>query len=151
MPLVGAFIEFTEAARGLPRTLALRGGPIGMLRSTVTDFGTVWHWILAARTEVCPLMVGSASLQLWPCAVLDLGATGVSGREVTAKQDAGLWAALAAHGRVRWWVTAPVALEAQLGALLPLTQYEIHGRYEPLYRTATMGVSGALGVSMRIP
>ena len=149
--LAAAFVELDGALPQVLPGLALRAGAVGVFGSTTTAVGEVRHWIIAGRTDACPVQLGGTRVTLWPCAVFDLGATGASATRSTGSLDTGLWAALGAHARFRWWVGGPVALEAQLGVLVPLTRYEVYGGSEVLYRTAVAGLSGALGASIRLP
>jgi hypothetical protein len=151
LALAEAFVELGGALPQALPGLALRAGVVGILGSTTTAVGQVRHWVVAGRTEACPVQLGGARVTLLPCAALDLGATGASGTRSTGKLDTGLWAALGAHARLRWSVGGPVAVEAQLGLLVPLTQYELYGGSEVLYRTAAAGLSGSAGTSIRVP
>jgi hypothetical protein len=139
---LAGFAEVTPLPRA---SLVLRAAATGALGSSETAIGGVDHWIVAGRLEACPVRIGGRPLGLWPCGAVDLGATGASGtRSATA-----LWSALAAHWRLRWWVSRSFAAETELGALFPLTRCNFASRSAILYRTAPVGLSAALGVGVR--
>jgi len=147
----GAFVERNAAAREPLSGLALRAGVSGVLGSVESTVGPIQHWVLAARGEACPMRFGTSGISLWPCLGLDLGATGASGAEQGVLQETSFWSAVAASGRVRWLVTGPMALEAELGAFLPLTRYGYYAGSERLYESASVGVSAALGAVVALP
>jgi hypothetical protein len=137
----------TFVHRDVLPNLATRLAVVGLLGSPETAGGEVRHWVLAGRLELCPFRVAGPRLSLAPCAAADLGATSVSGY----RRDVAAWVALGAHGRGTWQLGGPVALEAELGALFPLTRYEVFAGSELLYESAPVGLSAGLGASVGFP
>ncbi len=151
LAFASAFAEVDSARTPALGEWAASIGAIGALGSTNTAVGEVRHWIVAVRGGFCPVGLGGTKAGLWACAGIDLGATGASGTGSTSQKDSGLWVAALAHARLRWWVGGPVGVEAQAGAVTPLTRYEYYAASEVLYRTRSVGFSGALGALILIP
>ena len=151
LALASAFLELDGALPQALPGLAIRAEAVGIFGSTTTSVGRVRHWVVAGRAELCPVRLGGASVTLSPCTAFDLGATGAAATRATGSLDIGLWAALAAHARLRWLVGGPVTIDADFGVLVPATRYEAYGASELLYRTSKAGITGALGTSMRLP
>lgn len=145
---VAAFVEVDRVAPGLLPHLALRAAAAGVLGSADTEVGTVSQRIAAGRLEACPLGVDTNRVSLFlPCLAGEVGAASLSG----TRRDTAFWSGLGAHGRLRWRVAGPMAIEAQVGALLPLTRYDVYGRTGLLFHTAPAGLSAAAGVSFGWP
>jgi len=100
-------------------------------------------WLAAARVEGCPLGLELGRLDLRPCAAFDLGAIGASAAGVS---DVAWWLSAAAHARAAVSF-GRLALEAQLGAVLPLTRYEVSAPAPApvLEHTKIIGLSCGLG------
>lgn len=104
-------------------------------------------WLGAGRLEGCPVGLELGRLDLRPCGALDIGAIGAS---AAGTSDAAWWLAAAAHVRAALvWRT--LALEAELGGVVPLTRYEVEsaGR-DRLEATKIIGLSCALGARLRL-
>ncbi|MEI9937546.1 MAG: hypothetical protein WDO69_10035 [Pseudomonadota bacterium] len=138
----GLFGELeAPASFALPRASlrgVLRGGlaPNGHADSKV--------WLAAGRIEGCPVGFDFGRLDLRPCAGLDVGAIGASAAGVS---DVAGWLAFALHARASIAFNS-FALEAQVGAVLPITRYEVATTRaaETLEATKIIGFTGGLGV-----
>jgi hypothetical protein len=131
-------------AFALPRA-SLRGMLHGALRPASN--GDVKVWLAAGRVEGCPFGWELGRLDLRPCAALDAGAMGASWAGVS---DAAFWLAAAAHARGSLSLGS-VALEARVGALLPLTRYAVTAADsgQTLEDTRIIGFSCGLGARVR--
>jgi len=116
--------------------------------SAAASDGDAKAWLAGARLEGCPVGFVWDRLDLRPCVALDLGAVGASAAGVS---DAAFWAAGAAHGRLGLLLGA-VELEAQAGAILPLTRYEVTAgaAATTLESTKPVGFGAALGAKIRL-
>lgn len=85
----------------------------------------VQGWIGAARIEGCPVSLGSKLVQLRPCTGFDLGVLRAVGSESSGASSSGFWAAWSTHARVTWEPETTWGLDAQVGVIVPLTQYEL--------------------------
>ncbi|HEU5074161.1 MAG TPA: hypothetical protein VFU02_08310 [Polyangiaceae bacterium] len=142
----GPFGEL-EAPRSfsVPRAtlrVALQGG----LRPDADASARVW--LAAGRVEACPLAVGPRTSSLHPCVASDFGVIDASAGGVN---DTAFWSAVAAHVRFRF-ERGLLALEAQLGGIVPLTRYEIQAASTQvsLEKTSAIGFAGGVGVSVRV-
>jgi len=139
-----AFVELSGALAPLLADLTLRAAAVGALGSSDTDIGVVHQSLWAARLDVCPLNVGGPVLSLKPCAAGEVGQLRAShGYNASA-----LWGALGVHARGQWILGGSAAVEAEVGALFPLSRYEVSAGSTVLYRSAPAGFSAALGVSI---
>lgn len=139
-----AFVELGEIVKWGAVDLTLRAAAVGAWGASNTTSGTIRQTVWAGRFDVCPVVLGSATLSARPCAALELGQLRASG----PLSDTALWAALAAHVRGQWVVIGPLAVEAELGANFPLRRYEIAAGASELYRSAVVGLSTSLGASV---
>lgn len=151
-----AFIgqAFVDSERVLPRLapdLALRFAALGLFGSTPTTIGSVYRWILAVRSELCPVRWGNARFGLRPCVAIELGMTGATREGDAALADRGLWLAPGAELRSSFAVASKLRLEAGAGGVVPLRRDEVFVGARPLYRDAIIGVRGTLGVSLALP
>lgn len=109
--------------------------------------------LIGARLEGCPALWRTSAVALAPCAALELGLLRAAGSDALGAADTGFWSAALAHGRVVFDLGAALALEAQLGARLPLVRYEMG----PLdgsaawFRTRALGLDAGLGLAWQIP
>jgi hypothetical protein len=108
---------------------------------------------LGGRFEGCPLALDLGSLQARPCLGLEGVAVNAKSNAPNAGSDTAGWWAFVAHGRLTWTPTPPWALEAQLGLVAPLGRHELiaESPARAVARTHALGVSGGLGVSLRLP
>lgn len=123
--------------------LALRAPAVGARGASDTSLGTIEQAFRAGRLEICPLSFGGEVIAVSHCAAGELGQLHASG----PLSDAALWGAVGAHARGVWALAPPFALEADVGANLPLSKYELVAGSTVLYRSATVGISAALGAS----
>ncbi|HEU4581576.1 MAG TPA: hypothetical protein VFS67_25130 [Polyangiaceae bacterium] len=112
---------------------------------TVTLFG--------ARLEACPLAWELPGVAFYPCAGVDLGALQAAGADALGTSDTGFWAAALAQGRGVFQLGSSLALEAQIGGILPLVKYEMGSAQggEAWFRTRSLGLQAGLGVVWRGP
>jgi hypothetical protein len=144
---LGQAAAFVELDGALLPGLALRASAVGALGSSATRIGTVHRWIAAGRLEACPVRFGERTWALWPCAGLDVGAT----RAWASRTATTPWVAAGVRGRGRWWTGKAIALEAEVGAVFPMTRYDISGQAGTLYGTKPIGFSAGLGGAVRLP
>jgi hypothetical protein len=139
-----AFVELDGAFEPLLPDLTLRAAAVGAVGSSDTTSGVVQQSLWAGRLDVCPVNVGGPALSFRPCAAGEVGQVRVS----RAYRDFGLWGALGVHGRVMWVLVGSVALEAEVGAMFPLSRYEVSAGSTVLYRCAPVGLSAVVGASV---
>jgi hypothetical protein len=103
-------------------------------------------WLAAARIEGCPTALVLGRVDLRPCGALDLGLVGAS---ASGRSDAAGWVSAAAHARLTLDL-GPLAVEAQAGALFPLTRYEVttEASATTLEKTQTAGFAGGIGAKL---
>ncbi len=139
-----AFLELGGALGPLLAEVTVRVAAVGAFGGADTDSGTVEQSLWAARLEVCPVNLGGPVVSLRPCGAGEVGQLRAShAHSVTAS-----WGALGVHARGQWLLGSFAAVEAELGALFPLSRYEIVAGSSVLYRSAPAGVSTAIGVSI---
>ncbi|HEX2678409.1 MAG TPA: hypothetical protein VHM19_17275 [Polyangiales bacterium] len=105
--------------------------------------------VLSARAQACPLWVGGRVLRARPCAALDVGQIRSSGSGRAGRVDSGLFLAADAGARLTWQAFRELAFEAELGAAIPITRYELSGG--GVQRAAAVGVRAALGAAVHFP
>lgn len=146
----GAVLLDFEPAAGAASG-SYRIGALGLASSPEDPtVGRVDHWVAAARLAGCPVAIGRDPVTLMPCAVLDIGATGARAARATGLSASGQWLAVGGVARVRSWVSRGLAVEAELGAVVPLTRYETTSGDRTLYRTGSMGGWFTIGPAVRI-
>jgi hypothetical protein len=108
---------------------------------------------LGARLEACPLAWELPGVAFYPCAGVDLGALQAAGADALGTSDTGFWAAALAQGRGVFQLGPALALEAQIGGILPLVKYEMGSAQggEAWFRTRSLGLEAGLGVVWRGP
>jgi len=139
-----AFVELDGAFAPTLPDMVLRAAAVGAVGSSDTSSGDVQQSLVAGRLDVCLAKIDGRVLSVSPCGAGEVGQVRASG----TYRDSGLWAALGLHGRGLWMLGGPVALEAEVGAMYPLSRYEVHAGSTVLYRTALVGLSAVLGASV---
>lgn len=138
------FAELDDALGPWLPGATLRAAVVGATGSTETHSGAVGQSLWAGHFEVCPLRLGGPTLSAAPCAAGEVGQLKASAEY----RASSVWSALGAHARGRWVVGGSLAAEAQLGALFPLSRYDVSAGSTVLYRSATAGISAAVGLSV---
>jgi hypothetical protein len=138
------FLELGGALGPLLADVTLRAAAVGALGSSDTDSGVVRQSLWAGRLELCPLNVGGPVLSLKPCGAGEVGQL----RASHAYSASALWGALGVHARGQWILGSSAAIEAEVGAMFPLSRYEVSAGSTVLYHSAPAGLSAALGVSI---
>jgi hypothetical protein len=139
-----AFVELRGAFRPILPEMTLRAAAVGTWGSAKTSQGVVRQSVWAGRLDVCPLAFGGATLSARPCAAGELGQIRAHG----AFSDSTLWAALGVHARGQWVFSGPFALEGELGALFPLSKYQVAAGSTVLLESAPVAFSFVLGLSV---
>jgi hypothetical protein len=105
--------------------------------------------LIAARPEGCPWAWGLREFWLEPCFGIDVGVLRTEGSSERGRTDAGVWFGAAAHVRAVWRVAAPLALEAEVGALVPIVRYalEHHAGSAEAFHTESVGLAVGLGAA----
>lgn len=138
------FVELGGALAPLLPDLTLRAAAVGAVGSSDTDSGVVDQSLWAGRLDVCPLNLGGPVLSLKPCAAGEVGQL----RASHTYNASALWGALGVHARGQWMLGGSAAVEAEVGAMFPLSRYEVSAGSTVLYRSAPAGFSAALGASI---
>jgi hypothetical protein len=109
--------------------------------------------VLGARLEGCPIAWSAPGVAFYPCVGVDVGALHAAGKDALGTSDTGVWAAALVHGRAAFELGAELALEAQLGATVPLVKYEMGPTLgdSAWFRTRALGLEAGLGIAWRIP
>jgi hypothetical protein len=136
----------------LPNAVARLAAEAGLAsgESADTDYDV---WIIAARLEGCPIRLKSPAFFLTPCLAYEGGVLGTRGGGPNGANDTAFWSAFAVLGRVAWYVSRSVRVEAEAGANFPLTRYELLAG-EPArvaYDMPPVGVTAALNTAFRLP
>jgi len=139
-----AFVEVGGAFEPLLPDLTLRAAAVGAIGSSDTSSGVISQSLLAGRLDICPVSFGGSVLSFRPCVAGEVGQM----RASRAYRDSSLWAALGVHGRVMWILASTVAVEAEVGAMFPLSRYDVAAGSTVLYRSAPAGLSGVMGASV---
>ncbi len=106
--------------------------------------------IVVVRTEACPWSRRLGPFGLEPCAGVDLGLVSSKTEGERAGSDAGFWGAGVGHVRVTWPEDSRLALESQIGALVPFVRYRVgEPGGDTLHRAAPIGLQAALGLVWR--
>jgi hypothetical protein len=153
LPGATLFLSFAPGGPSLPRGASVRVSAFGNTRGASVGDHDYRLWLFGGRFDACPVHVGSSTLHASPCASIDLGALRATGNGAGRKTNDGFWAALRAGVRLEFRVVDPVALEAQVEAVAPLTRYDIvaGAPQTTLYRTAPLGLGVGAGASFRLP
>jgi hypothetical protein len=140
----GPFGEL-EAPRSfaLPRA-SVRAVVRGGLRADGNAAAGVW--LAAGRLEGCPTALVLGRVDLRPCGALDLGLVGAT---AAGRSDTAGWLSAAAHARLTLDL-GPFAVEAQAGAIFPLTRYEVTAgdSATTLEKTQSAGFAGGIGAKL---
>ncbi|HOU90457.1 MAG TPA: hypothetical protein PLU22_05395 [Polyangiaceae bacterium] len=151
LPGGGPFIEL-ESERGWLPSPSARLSLLGWKRiGTAGD--DIDLAITAARLEGCPVELFGAAITLRPCLGVEGGAVFAEGGGDSGPDDHGGWAALAGHLRLGWALGRAVDLEAQLGAVAPLTRYTLvrRGAAALAERGEPLGLAGGIGAGLALP
>jgi hypothetical protein len=130
-----------------------RGSLFGAYGESTAQQREIEVLLFGARVEGCPLELRWEPIAFSPCLGLDAGLLRATGPSSLGATDAGLWGAVAAHGRVAAALGEGVSLELQAGGLVPLVRYEM-GTQEggaTWFRTRAVGFAASLGAAWRIP
>jgi hypothetical protein len=154
-PMFGgrAFGEIEASALApIPRAVARVAAEASFAsgESAGTDFDV---WIIAARLEGCPIRLGSPTLSLRPCLAYEGGVLGTRGGGANGTHNRAFWSAFAVLGRVAWYLSRSLRVEAEAGTNFPLTRYELLAG-DPTrvaYDMPPVGVTAALNTAFRLP
>ncbi len=135
---VGAFLNL-QGLRGEPFRRAARVGVLGSFAVRSTAEGPIEHGFLAARVDGCPLLLGSASVELWPCLAGEIGGVRARGARADGVTAGGVWVAVGADLSLRWRLTPGLGLAAGGGLVVPLSLYSLTAGDRELYATARAG------------
>lgn len=117
---------------------ALRAsGFYGKTGSIFADDSRASYAPLLGRLDACPLALPlGASVRLEPCVTSELGAVTVSARPPTIESETRrpFWADLGLSAALGW-VSAPLFVELEASALVPLTRPKYAFEFSPLGRT----------------
>jgi hypothetical protein len=106
--------------------------------------------LLASRLEACWTW-DMGELALGPCVGVEAGVIHARGSGAGALEDTGFWSAGVLHARGSWQLGRVVALEAQVGALVPFLQYQFEAvTGGEVTASAPLGLETALGLSFRL-
>jgi hypothetical protein len=146
----GLFGERAFASQGLLRP-SVRLSIFAAQSSSETQRGDLVFQLGNARVEGCPIALGVPTLQFRPCAGGDVGIASAAGSGPSGMRDTNAWADLVAHARVTWTPLAALQVEVQIGAIVPLTRYEIafSAPTEIVHRTASIGLASGIGAAFR--
>lgn len=143
---------FGELGGLTPLGTAVRVGISAATASSTVGGDAFRLSLIAGRLEGCPAAIG-ATLRLTACAALDYGTVLTSGEGAGAQDDSAAWSALAFHGRLALHPHAPLVYEAELGAIVPLTRYELGATGQTVagYRTAPVGFAAQVSIALHLP
>jgi hypothetical protein len=112
-------------------------------RVVAIDVDVLW---LAARAEGCLFELRAGALSLQPCLGAELGRLRGASSGSAARNDAGVWGAALGHVRASLELDERFALEAQLGASVPLVRYALGSSLGgDLFRTEPVILALAVG------
>ncbi|HTV19937.1 MAG TPA: hypothetical protein VMG12_14730 [Polyangiaceae bacterium] len=145
LPGAAAFVDWALSPLALHARLSLRGATAERDSAATIDLQLV-----AARAEAC---AGGtvADVFLGACGGVDVGAVFADSPDAGGRLDTGVWSGAAAHGRASWQLSRLVALEGQIGLLIPFVRYRFSARTgEELTDSAPLGFQTALGLSFSL-
>lgn len=144
---------FVEGHVGGAWLASWRGSLFGAYRESSAQQRAIDVLLAGGRIEGCPLELRAAPIAFSPCLALDAGLLRATGPSSLGASDAGLWSALAAHGRVAALLGAGTSLELQVGGLVPLVRYEMGAQdgSAAWFRTRAVGFAASLGAAWQIP
>jgi hypothetical protein len=107
------------------------------------DVDVFW---LAGRAEGCVFELRSGRLSLQPCLGAELGSVRAGSSGGASRTDADVWAAAAGHLRASLEIDERLALEAQVGAAVPVVRYAVgSSRGGDLFQTEPVILGLAIG------
>jgi hypothetical protein len=144
LPGAALFIDVGPAPLAWSLRLSLRGAYAKPDAAVPLEIG-----LLAARAEACWAWA-LADIVLGPCGGVDVGLVFGESSGDNGRSDVGLWSGAVAHGRGSWRVSRRLALEAQVGLLVPFVRYRFGTETGAEVTTsAPLGLETALGFSFR--
>jgi hypothetical protein len=152
---VEAFVEVGRDGPGLFAPALRLSGARAFGSSIDAGGGAASLTLTSARLEGCPVRFrASPTLAFSPCLGARVGAlTGDASAIARAHAETELWLSADLIGRVQWTPLAPwLALEAQIGASVPLLRYEF--QFLPstiLYQLPAIGWVSGVGLALRFP
>ena len=143
LPGAALFIEVGPALQAWSLRLSFRGAYGEPDAAVDLNVG-----LLASRVEACwAWVVGDVALG--PCGGVDIGLVFAESPGNNGRSDVGLWSSAAAHGRAGWQL-GRLALEAQVGLLVPFVRYRFSAETgDEVSGSAPVGLEAALGFSFR--
>jgi hypothetical protein len=114
-----------------------------------------FDWLKAALSG-CPLAFGSDTLELLPCASLEVGEVVGQGQKsdriTSPETNSAPWVAVGLFARLRAPLTRSVSLEFEAGPVVPLTrpQFEFSIPDLPVFRPPAVGLSAGLGLGFEL-
>jgi hypothetical protein len=144
LPGAALFIDWGSLPPAWRFRLSLRGGYGKRAAAVALNLG-----LLVSRAEGCrDWSLGDVSLGL--CGALDLGLVHAESPVDQGRSDTGFWGAAGTHLRLALDEGRPIALEGQVGLLVPLVHYRLRASTgAEVSDSAALGLAAALGVSFR--
>jgi hypothetical protein len=150
--LIGGAL-FVERAWRRPGVVSpsLRLGVGGLLSSSEVPAGDVAVRVGALRLEGCPLELSLGPAALRPCASAEAGVLSAEGSGPKGLAETRFWGAGAAHARFSWAPVPALAVEAQLGVVVPFSRYSLERADPPevLHRADIVAVAAGIGAAYR--
>jgi hypothetical protein len=144
LPGGAGFVQGGSSPQALSVRLSLRGAWGERAALAAIDVQ-----LLASRTEACWSWTFD-DVVLGPCAGIDVGLVFAESPATNGRSDTGFWSSAVTHGRASWQI-GRLALEAQIGLLLPFVRYRFGTQTgEELTGSAPLGLQTALGISFRL-
>jgi len=145
LPGAAAFLHWAPAPLPWSLRLSLRGAMAERDSAATIDVR-----LLASRAEAC---AGGTvvAVSFGVCGGVDVGVVFADSPDDRGRLDTGVWTGAVAHGRASWQLSRIVALEGQIGLLVPFVRYRFSARTgEELTGSAALGLQTALGASFRL-
>jgi hypothetical protein len=144
LPGAALFVDLGSLPPAWRFRLSLRGAYGKRAAAVALNLG-----LLASRLEGCrDWLLGDVTLGL--CGAVDLGLVHAESPADLGRSDTGFWSAAGTHLRLALDNVRPLALEGQMGLLVPFVRYRLRALTGgEVSDSAALGLAAALGASFR--
>ena len=145
LPGAALFIDWGSLPPAWRFRLSLRGAYGTRAAAVALNLG-----LLVSRAEGCRDWPLAGAVTLGLCGALDLGLVHAESSGDAGRSDTDFWGAAGTHLRLALDRGRPVALEGQVGLLVPFVHYRLQALTgDEVSNSAAVGLAAALGVSFR--
>ncbi len=138
------FFEASELLGSILPHASARLAAVGAATLSPTTENDVRESVIAGHLDLCPVGILRGRVSVRPCLSGELGT-------LTARAEKSasvLFSALGVSGRAGLVLAGPWTMEAELGALFPLSRYEVVSDSKELYSSKSATISASIGTSI---